>query len=73
MEVFRDDYRLSGADQDFGERPWRATGSVEYNLSEFSRIRVQYNHDRSGRDGVTNNEVLVQLIFGIGAHSAHPF
>lgn len=73
LGVFRDDYSLSGANQDFGERPWRRTGSVDYNPTEFSRIRVQYNHDRSGRDDKTNNEVLVQLIFGIGAHAAHTF
>lgn len=73
LGVFRENYTLSGADQDFGEEPWKATGSVEYNPSEFSRIRVQYNQDRSGRDGVTNHEVMVQLIVGVGAHSAHPF
>lgn len=73
LGVFRDDYNLSGACQNFGEKPWMATGSVDYNPSEFSRIRVQYNHDRSGRDDKTNNEVFVQFIFGIGAHAAHNF
>lgn len=73
LGLFKDEYALGGADQTFGEQPWRATGSIDYNPTEFSRIRVQYNHDRSGRDDKTNNEVLVQLIFGIGAHAAHNF
>lgn len=73
LGVFKDKYSLSRADQDFGEEPWRASGGVDYSPSEFSRIRVQYNHDRSGRDDRTNNEVFVQFIFGIGAHAAHTF
>lgn len=73
LSIFRDDYRLSEADQDFGESPWKATGSVEFKPTEFSRIRAQYNYDRSGRDDRTNHEVLVQFTLGIGAHAAHAF
>jgi len=73
LDVFQDDYILSGVDQEFDKSPWRATGAVEYNPTEFSRIRLQYNHDRSSRTDETNHEVFVQLLFGIGAHAAHPF
>lgn len=73
LGISKDDYRLSEADQDFGGPPWRATGSVEFKLTEFSRIRAQYNYDRSGRDDRTNHEVLVQFTLGIGAHAAHAF
>ncbi|MCK7491438.1 MAG: hypothetical protein MZW92_06800 [Comamonadaceae bacterium] len=64
---------LSGSQQDFGKKPWRASGMLEYNPSEFSRIRLQYNYDRSDRTGTTNNEVMLQVILGIGAHGAHAF
>ena len=73
LGLIKDEYRLQGADQGFGENPWRATGALELNLSEFSRLRLQYTYDRSGRDGTTNNEVYLQFILGIGAHAAHSF
>ncbi len=54
-------------------KPWRATGMLELNPTEFSRIRFQYNHDRSTEDGRINHEVLLQVTMGIGAHAPHPF
>ena len=73
LELFADTFKRADLQQDLGATPWRATGSVEFNPSEFSRIRLQYNHDRSGRDGRSNNEAILQFIFGIGAHAAHNF
>ncbi len=73
LNLFTDSYRIAGIEQKFGSNPWRATGALEFNPSEFSRLRLQYNYDRSGRDGRTNNEVFLQLILGIGAHGAHAF
>ncbi len=73
LNLFADSYSLNTVPQDFGANPWRATGALEFNPSEFSRLRLQYNHDRSGRDGQTNHEVFLQLILGIGAHAAHSF
>jgi uncharacterized coiled-coil protein SlyX len=73
LNMFTDSYKLAGIEQDFGSNPWRATGALEFNFSEFSRARLQYNYDRSGRDGQTNNAVFLQLILGIGAHGAHAF
>jgi hypothetical protein len=73
LSLFKNDYDLAGVPQGFGSNPWRATGALEFNPSEFSRLRLQYNYDRSGREGRTNNEVFLQLILGIGAHAAHAF
>lgn len=79
LDLFKSDFVLAGSRMDFGRRPWRATGSLEFNPSEFSRIRLQYNYDKSARNifnpasPSTNNEVFLQFIFGIGAHAAHPF
>ncbi|MBI1920595.1 MAG: hypothetical protein HYS23_05900 [Geobacter sp.] len=73
LELFADTFKRDGAQQELGETPWRATASIEFNPSEFTRIRLQYNHDRSGRDGRSNDEGILQFIFGIGAHAAHTF
>lgn len=73
LDLFKNDFILAGNDTGFGKKPWRATGMLEFNPTEFSRIRLQYNHDKSARDEKTNNEMLLQFIFGIGAHGAHPF
>lgn len=73
MELFADTFEQAGMRQDLGETPWRATGDIEFNPSEFSRIRLQYNHDRSARDEQSNDEVILQFLFSIGAHAAHTF
>ncbi len=73
LSLFKDDYILAGANQDFGKKPWRASGMLEFNPTEFSRIRLQYNHDKAARDGKTSQELFLQFVFGIGAHGAHPF
>ena len=73
MGIFKDEVVRAGTDQEYGQKPFRYTGSVEFNPTEFSRLRLQYNYDRSARDSETNNEVFLQLILAIGAHVAHPF
>ena len=73
LELFADAFKRADVQQRFGETPWRATGTVEFNPSEFTRFRLQVAHDRSGRDGRSNDEAILQMIFGIGAHAAHTF
>jgi hypothetical protein len=73
LDLFKDDYILSSSNEDFGDEPWRISGMLEFNPTEFSRIRLQYNHDESARDDTTNHEWWLQFVMGIGAHSAHPF
>ncbi len=73
LELFADTFKKAGIQQDLGSTPWRATGTLEFNPTEFSRIRLQYTHDRSSRDESRNDEVFLQFIFGIGAHAAHAF
>jgi len=50
---------------------------LEYNPSEFSRIRLQYNHNSAlyDEDGDKNNkdEIVLQFNYAIGAHGAHAF
>lgn len=73
LDIFNDEFKLAGDKEDFGDKPYRLTGSIEFNPTEFSRIRLQYNYDKSARDRKANNEVFLQLILGIGAHGAHTF
>jgi hypothetical protein len=73
LDLFKDDFVLAGLRQEFGNRPWRVTGAVEYNPTEFSRLRLQYNRDDSARDGTINHELFFQVLLGIGAHAAHAF
>lgn len=73
MEIFADTFERGGVQQTFGSKPWRVSAMTEYNFTEFSRIRAQFNHDRSDRDGRVNNEGILQLTLTIGAHGAHPF
>ena len=73
LDLFKKEYVLSGTQQDLGKQPWRATGALEFNPSEFTRVRLQYTRDESSRDGKTNNELYLQMLLGIGAHAAHSF
>lgn len=52
--------------------PRRHTAMLDWSASEFSRLRLQLASDRS-RAGVTDRQVLLQYIFSLGAHGAHPF
>jgi hypothetical protein len=58
--------------QPVGYTPRRYSAMLDWSPSEFSRIRLQYNQDRSARD-LTDDQVLLQYIFSLGAHGAHRF
>lgn len=73
LSLFKDDYILAGVKQDQGRSPWRVTGMIDYTFSEFSLLRLQYNHDESDVNGKPNDELFLQCIFTIGAHPAHQF
>jgi hypothetical protein len=73
LDLFSDTFTRGGVEQNFGGTPHRTTGSVEFNPSEFTRIRLQLAHDLSDPSGRTNNEAILQFNFGIGAHAAHAF
>jgi len=51
--------------------PSRYSLMVDWSNSEFSRLRLQYNRDRSGE--VSDDQFGLQYIFSIGAHGAHSF
>ncbi len=58
----------------------RYTAMAEYNPTEFSRLRLQYTHDRSLYEATAPgyiqkpaNEIILQINLAIGAHGAHAF
>ncbi len=54
-----------------GEHPSRYSLMVDWSNSEFSRLRLQYNYDKSGVEN--DNQFALQYIYSIGAHGAHAF
>jgi hypothetical protein len=56
----------------YGYNPARNTLMLDYNPSEFSRLRVQVAQDKS-RQGLTDNQLFLQYVMSLGAHGAHQF
>ncbi|MHB0984542.1 MAG: hypothetical protein ACYC05_02970 [Sulfuricella sp.] len=52
--------------------PTRNALMVDYNPSEFSRIRLQVAQDKS-RQGESDNQLLLQYQMSLGAHGGHKF
>ena len=52
-----------------GVTPRRASAMLEYNTSEFGRVRLQYNHDWSR--GTPDSQAILQYTISLGAHGAH--
>jgi outer membrane murein-binding lipoprotein Lpp len=62
-----------GADP-FRDNRQRIAPLLTFHPSEFSRIRLQYNYDRSEFSSeAANHTVWLGLEFGIGPHAAHAF
>jgi hypothetical protein len=52
--------------------PERTTVMLDWNPSEFSRLRAQFAWD-DARDAATDEQVFLQYIHSLGAHGAHKF
>jgi hypothetical protein len=55
-----------------GYRPYKNTAMVDFNPSEFSRVRLQFAQDRS-REGITDSQFFLQYQMSLGAHGAHSY
>jgi len=53
--------------------PDRLSLMLDWNPSEFSRLRAQYDWDDARDDGETDRVLRLQYIYGIGAHGAHKY
>ena len=56
---------------DLGHAPRAATALLEYDTSEFGRLRMQYTHDES--DLKPNDTILFQYTVIYGPHGAHRY
>ncbi len=54
-----------------GHTPRRTGIMVDYSHSEFSRLRLQFNRDRSS--AASDDQIMLQYIVSLGAHGAHKF
>ena len=74
--------RLNPGSPDFGinsaslqasdYRPKKNTLMLDYNPSEFSRVRLQFAQDRA-QQGMTDNQIFLQYQMSLGAHGAHRY
>jgi hypothetical protein len=72
MAIFQDEVVRAGEKINYSGQPYRATGALEFNPTEFSRIRLQYNYDKSNPNK-ENQEVFLQFLIAVGAHGAHAY
>lgn len=52
--------------------PKKYSAMLDWNPSEFSRIRLQYNEDKS-QQNLTDHQIFLQYIYSLGSHGAHKF
>jgi hypothetical protein len=72
MAIFKDEVIRAGEKQNYSGQPYRWTGALEFNPTEFSRIRLQYNYDKSDPNKL-NQEIFLQFLLAVGAHGAHAY
>ena len=53
-------------------RRWRLSPNLTWDLSENSKLRLQYNYDQRAGLGA-DHTVWLQFVFSLGAHHAHSF
>ena len=53
-------------------KPKRTSVMLDWSLSEFSKIRMQYSHDQSRVD-TGDRQLFVQYQMSLGAHGAHSY
>lgn len=61
----------SGALDPAGHAPTRSSVMLDHAHSEYSRLRLQYNHDLSSPD--VDRQVYLQYVMSLGAHGAHSY
>lgn len=74
----QNEIKIGGTQADDPKNLTRFSGMIDFTPTEFSRLRLQYNRDRSGyvnegADKKINHEVILQFNMAIGAHGAHSF
>ena len=55
-----------------GYNPKAYSAMIDWTNSEFSRIRLQFNHEELSQ-GETDSQVILQYVLSLGAHPAHAY
>ena len=74
--INKNDVKVNGVKRELSSHLPAYYAMLEYNPTEFSRIRLQVGQNKAffyGGQRKTVNEVILQFNFAIGAHGAHPF
>jgi hypothetical protein len=74
--IFQNDTKINASKADLPSSLSKYTAMLEYNPTEFSRIRLQYSYDKSKyieNELKPNHILMLQFNFSIGAHGAHKF
>jgi hypothetical protein len=76
----RNEILSGGQRRELPENLPRLSGMIEFNPTEFSRVRLQYNYDLSKYSELNQqlnrtpiHELSLQVNLAIGAHGAHSF
>jgi hypothetical protein len=64
---------LTAPDDLLSLSPDRLSVMLDWNPSEFSRLRAQYDFDNARDDGEHDRIWRLQYLYGIGAHGAHKY
>jgi hypothetical protein len=62
----------AGGIDDVTQAPRRAAAMIDWNPSEYSRVRLQFNRSELAA-GATDNQWVLQYILSLGAHGAHKY
>ncbi|MBD3801525.1 MAG: hypothetical protein IE886_08845, partial [Campylobacterales bacterium] len=75
--IYKNDVTKNSTAQDMENSFERISAMVEYHPSEFSRFRLQYNHNTAlfNEEGERQSvdTIMLQANIAIGAHAAHDF
>lgn len=74
--INKNDVFVNGKNRNLPDNLYKYSAMIDFLPSEFSRIRLQYNYDKSlfvGDQRKTNQEIILQFNMAIGGHGAHNF
>jgi len=78
--INKNDVFVNGINKNLPDNMYKYSAMIDFLPSEFSRIRLQYNYDRSlfirnagNWERKPNHEIILQFNLAIGAHGAHGF
>jgi hypothetical protein len=66
-------YDQLGLPESLIAKEYRVTPAITFNPTEFTRLRLQYEFDKTTASNNTAQSAFLQVEFSMGPHGAHPF